>query len=179
MKRPAELEGCFPRLEPAEDCNLRNRGRPLLFYFVRSLARKMGAFRSLLSSNCLTNFFAAYPGSSLPACPLYHLISLQSLCVSFLIRDNFPANLACCSRFSLTLIASGFISDISHVISPHFLEDYQKNSSERSSRPFRCPFHPVQSLPPVAGCAGRWCLCSCPRAPSNPASFCPGAVAIS
>lgn len=104
---------------------------------------EMGACRLFLCSNCPVNCFAACPGSSLPACPPHHPVSLQSLCVLFLIRDNFPANLACCSRFSLTLIASGFISDISHAVSPRFLKDNQKNSSERSSRPRQRPLHPV------------------------------------
>lgn len=115
---------------------------------------KTGAFRSLLSSIRLANLCAVSPGSSAPGCPLYHLISFQSLRVLFLIRDNFTANLACCSRFSLTLIASGFISDISHVVSPHFLEDCWKNSSKRSSRPFQRPFRPTRSLPGAAGCHG-------------------------
>lgn len=59
-EKPVELEGCLSRLEPAEDCVILGTEDALCFFiFVKSLAMKTGAFRSLLSSIRLANFFAA------------------------------------------------------------------------------------------------------------------------
>lgn len=54
LRSPAEQEGCFPGLEPAEDCNLGNRGRPLLFYFCEEFSNENRSLpvASLLGSPC-------------------------------------------------------------------------------------------------------------------------------
>lgn len=91
MKSPVELEGCFLRLKPAEDCYLGNRGRPLLFYFCEEFSNENRSLPvvSLLDSPCeflcclfwiLSARLSSVPPHQLPVPPCFIFNKRQLYC---------------------------------------------------------------------------------------------------